>query len=130
MHTPDDRAFLSGFEATVLIEIDGLGRACFCHGSPRSDEECVTERTPAQRIHEFMAGIDASVVVTGHVHVSYDRVVDGIRMIGPGASGFHMRPGRAHAGRSSVPTSSSGAPTTTSRRRRSSCARRMIRASS
>jgi len=93
LHTPDDRAFLSGFEETVLIEIDGLGRTCFCHGSPRSDEECVTERTPAQRIHEFMAGIDASVVVTGHVHVSYDRVVDGIRMVGPGSVGLPYEAG-------------------------------------
>ena len=95
VRTPDDRAFLSGFEEMVLIEIDGLGQTCFCHGSPRSDEECVTERTPAQRIHEFMAGIDASVVVTGHVHVSYDRVVDGIRMIGPGSVGlpYEAEPG-------------------------------------
>jgi putative phosphoesterase len=93
MHTPEDRAFLSGFEATVLVEIDGLGPTCFCHGSPRSDEECVTERTPAVRVHEFMAGIDASVVVTGHVHVSYDRLVDGIRTIGPGSVGLPYESG-------------------------------------
>jgi putative phosphoesterase len=93
MHTPDDRAFLSGFEATVLVEIDGLGPTCFCHGSPRSDEECVTERTPAVRVHELMAGIDASVVVTGHVHVSYDRLVDGIRTIGPGSVGLPYESG-------------------------------------
>ena len=63
-------AFLAGFEPTVSVDVDGLGPTCFCHGSPRSDEECVTERTPAERVREFMAGIDASVVVTGHVHVS------------------------------------------------------------
>ena len=95
MHTAEDRAFLSGFEATVLVEVDGLGLTCFCHGSPRTDEECVTERTPAERVHEFMAGVDASAVVTGHVHVSYDRVVDGIRTIGPGSVGlpYESEPG-------------------------------------
>ena len=93
MHTPEDRAFLSGFEATVLVDVDGLGPTCFCHGSPRSDEECVTERTPAERVREFMAGVDASVVVTGHVHVSYDRVVDGIRTIGPGSVGLPYEAG-------------------------------------
>ena len=93
MHTAEDRAFLSGFEATVLVEVDGLGPTCFCHGSPRSDEECVTERTPAERVHEFMAGVDASAVVTGHVHVSYDRVVDGIRTIGPGSVGLPYESG-------------------------------------
>jgi putative phosphoesterase len=95
MHTPDDLAFLRGFEETVLVGVDGLGRTCFCHGSPRSDEECVTDRTPAERVHEFMAGTHASVVVTGHVHVSFDRVVDGIRMIGPGSVGLPYETGRS-----------------------------------
>ena len=93
MHTAEDRAFLSGFEATVLVEVDGLGSTCFCHGSPRSDEECVTERTPAERVHEFMADVDAGAVVAGHVHVSYDRVVDGIRTIGPGSVGLPYESG-------------------------------------
>ena len=87
-HTSKDLAFLAGFEPTVDVDVDGLGLTCFCHGSPRSDEECVTERTPAERVHEFMAGVDARAVVTGHVHVSYDRVVDGIRTIGPGSVGL------------------------------------------
>ena len=77
----------------MLVEVDGLGPTCFCHGSPRSDEECVTERTPAERVREFMAGVDASAVVTGHVHVSYDRVVDGIRTIGPGSVGLPYEAG-------------------------------------
>ena len=94
MHTPEDLAFLAGFEPTVLVDVDGLGPTCFCHGSPRSDEECVTERTPAERAHELMADVDANVVVTGHVHVSYDRVVDGIRTIGPGSVGLPYEAGR------------------------------------
>ena len=41
-----------------------------------------------------MADVDANVVVTGHVHVSYDRVVDGIRTIGPGSVGLPYEAGR------------------------------------
>jgi putative phosphoesterase len=88
MHTPEDIAFLGGFEPTVSVEVDGLGATCFCHGSPRSDEECVTERTPAERVREFMAGIDERVVVTAHIHVSYDRLVDGVRLLSPGSVGL------------------------------------------
>jgi len=88
MHTPDDLAFLAGFDPTVIVDVDGLGPTCFCHGSPRSDEELVTERTPAERVREFMAGVDERVVVTAHVHVRYDRVVDGVRLIGPGSVGL------------------------------------------
>ena len=36
------REFLAGFEENVVVEVDGLGPVRFCHGSPRSDEECVT----------------------------------------------------------------------------------------
>jgi putative phosphoesterase len=87
-HTADDLAFLAGFEETVSVDVDGLGPTCFSHGSPRSDEECVTERTPAERVREFMAGRDEQVVVTAHVHLQYDRTVDGIRCVGPGSVGL------------------------------------------
>jgi predicted phosphodiesterase len=87
-HTPEDLAFLRDFEATVSVEVDGLGPVCFCHGSPRSDEECVTERTPAERVREFMAGRDERVVVTAHVHLQYERSVGGIRCVGPGSVGL------------------------------------------
>ena len=87
-HTDADLAFLSGFEPTVTVHIDGLGAICFCHGSPRSDEECVTERTPEERVREFMSGVEANVVVTAHVHVQYDRSVAGVRLLCPGSVGL------------------------------------------
>ena len=87
-HTTEDLAFLASFEPTVTVDVDGLGPTCFCHGSPRSDEECVTERTPVERVREFMSGRDERVVVTGHVHLQYDRSVDGIRCVGPGSVGL------------------------------------------
>jgi predicted phosphodiesterase len=87
-HVEGDVAFLAGFDPTVSVDVGGLGRTCFCHGSPRSDEECVTERTPAERVREFMEGVEATTVVTAHVHVSYDRTVDGIRVVGPGSVGL------------------------------------------
>jgi predicted phosphodiesterase len=87
-HVEGDVAVLAGFDPTVSVDVGGLGRTCFCHGSPRSDEECVTERTPAERVREFMEGVEATTVVTAHVHVSYDRTVDGIRVVGPGSVGL------------------------------------------
>ena len=92
-HREEDLAFLAGFEQTVSVVVDGLGATCFCHGSPRSDEECVTERTPAGRVREFMAGRDEKVVVTAHVHVQYDRTVDGVRLLCPGSVGLPYEDG-------------------------------------
>jgi putative phosphoesterase len=87
-HSDEDIAFLRTFEATISIDVDGLGPTRFCHGSPRSDTECVTERTPPERVREFMAGVDERVVVTGHVHVRHDRWVGGVRLVGPGSVGL------------------------------------------
>jgi len=86
-HDADATAFVNGFEPFVVVELDGLGPTRFVHGSPRSDEECVTPETPAARVAEFMAGVPEQVIVTAHVHVSYDRRVGDIRLVGPGSVG-------------------------------------------
>jgi putative phosphoesterase len=94
-HDEQARAFVHDFADHVTVDVNGLGATRFVHGSPRSDEECVTERTPPERVREFMTGVDERVVVTAHVHVSYDRLVDGVRLLSPGSVGmpYEGRPG-------------------------------------
>jgi len=94
-HGPADVAFVTGFEPAVVVEHDRLGAIRFTHGSPRSDEECVTTRTPAERVREFLAGVDERVVFTAHTHVQYDRVVDDTRLVNAGSVGmpYEGRPG-------------------------------------
>jgi predicted phosphodiesterase len=86
-HGEEATRLVNNFEPHVVVDVDGLGPTRFVHGSPRSDEECVTPRTPAERVREFMAGVPERVIVTAHVHVSYDRQVDGVRLVGPGSVG-------------------------------------------
>ena len=94
-HSAEDLSFLASFEATVIVDVDGLGRTCFAHGSPRSDEECVTRETPASRVREFTDGVDASVIVTAHTHMQFDREVAGLRVVNPGSVGlpYETEPG-------------------------------------
>jgi putative phosphoesterase len=94
-HTDEIREFLAGFEEQVVVAIDGLGPVRFCHGSPRSDEECVTPETPEERVREFSEGVDEGVIVTGHVHIQFDREVAGIRSVNSGSVGlpYEGKPG-------------------------------------
>ena len=94
-HTPELREFLAGFEESVVVEVDGLGAVRICHGSPRSDEECVTPATPEARAREFAKGVDERVIVTAHVHIQFDREVAGIRSINAGSVGlpYEGKPG-------------------------------------
>ena len=95
-HTDAMRDFLGAFEENVVVEIDGLGAVRLCHGSPRSDEECVTPETPEERVREFSAGVDERVIVTAHVHIQFDREAAGIRSVNAGSVGLPYE-GRAGA---------------------------------
>jgi predicted phosphodiesterase len=94
-HSPELREFLAGFEEYVVLNVDGLGPVRFCHGSPRSDEECVTPETPEARVREFSAGVAERVIVTAHVHIQFDREVAAIRSVNAGSVGlpYEGRPG-------------------------------------
>ena len=76
----------------MSAEVDGLGATLFCHGSPRSDEECVTVETPPERVAEFTAGAEADCVVTAHTHMQYDRRVRETRLLNPGSVGLPYEP--------------------------------------
>jgi predicted phosphodiesterase len=94
-HDPVDRAFLASFAERLTLDVDGLGPTLFCHGSPRSDEEIVTDLTPDERMAALLEGVEERVVVTAHVHIQFDRVVHGVRSINAGSVGmpYEGRPG-------------------------------------
>ena len=79
---------LAGFAAQVVFDVASLGRVLACHGSPRSDEECVTEATPDDRMGELLAGVEADLLITCHTHVQYDRLSRGVRCLNPGSVGL------------------------------------------
>jgi predicted phosphodiesterase len=94
-HAGELREFVERFEEQVVVDVDGLGAVRFCHGSPRSDEECVTPETPDERVREFMDGVAERVLVTAHVHIQFDREAAGVRSVNPGSVGlpYEGRPG-------------------------------------
>ncbi len=88
-------ALVAGWPLTVELAIDGLGRVCFCHSTPRSDTEVVTPLTPEPDIVEALSGTDAATVVCGHVHVQWDIPAGRKRLVNAGSVGFGYegRPG-------------------------------------
>jgi len=80
--------FLAGLPLTQTVGVKGLGRALFCHGSPRSDEEIVTALTPEERAASMLSGVVERLVVCGHTHVQFDRLVAGKRLVNAGSVGL------------------------------------------
>jgi putative phosphoesterase len=65
-----------------------LGGVRYCHGSPRNDEEILTRVSPDDRFRAALEGVEEKVVVGGHTHVQFERVVDGIRFVNAGSVGI------------------------------------------
>jgi putative phosphoesterase len=86
--TAEQQRLLRELPESQTLDLDGLGRTLFCHGSPRSDEEIVTRLTPAERLAPMLAGVNEAVVVHGHTHVRYDRRSGGKRILCPGSIGM------------------------------------------
>ncbi|MDQ3862650.1 MAG: metallophosphatase family protein [Actinomycetota bacterium] len=82
------RDLLASFSERLVVEVEGVGRVLFCHGSPRSDEEIVTTATTEGRLREILAGVDQDLVVCGHTHAQFDRHVGSKRVINAGSVGM------------------------------------------
>jgi putative phosphoesterase len=80
-------AFLASLPLDVTLDLPRLGAVRFCHGAPGSDTLTITLLTPNERLRELLAGVEERVVVCGHTHVQFDRVVDGIRVVNAGSVG-------------------------------------------
>jgi predicted phosphodiesterase len=92
------RDLLDRLPLTVTMEIDGLGRALFCHASPRRDDEMLLVDSPPSRWAEALDGVDADVVVCGHTHMPFDRLAAGRRVVNAGSVGMpYGHPGASWA---------------------------------
>ena len=81
--TDEQTAFLQALPATAKID-----RVLYVHASPRNDEDIFTERTPEERIAFLFGDVDADVVVCGHTHTQFERVIAGRRVVNSGSVGM------------------------------------------
>jgi putative phosphoesterase len=87
---PDQVELLAGLPHPVRVEVDGFGTVVFCHGTPRDDDEVVLVDTRMTRWAEVFAGLDESdrVVVCGHTHMPFVRLVDRRLVVNSGSIGM------------------------------------------
>lgn len=94
------RAWLRTLPREIRFETEGR-RILLCHGSPRDTTEYLFENRSDGYLRQFTAGgradAHAGVIVFGHTHVPYRRVVDGVHFINTGSVG-RPKDGDPHAG--------------------------------
>jgi diadenosine tetraphosphatase ApaH/serine/threonine PP2A family protein phosphatase len=85
---PEEEQLLASWPLTLRVDVRGLGDVLFCHATPRNDMEIFTRSTPEDRLLKVFDGVTSPVVVCGHTHMQFDRIVGGIRVVNAGSVGM------------------------------------------
>jgi predicted phosphodiesterase len=84
----DQREAIARWPSTYDLEIPELERTLFCHATPRNDTEIFTRVTAEERLAVVFRDVNASVVVCGHTHMQFNRMVGQRRVINAGSVGM------------------------------------------
>ena len=85
---PERVTWLQSLPTQLELEIEGLGRVLFVHGSPRSDEEMLLRTASDERLAMILEAVEADVVVCGHTHMQFDRRFGDTRVVNAGSVGL------------------------------------------
>src|SRR5262245_58471245 len=76
---------LASWPKTVRLDVARIGTIVFCHATPRDEDEIFTKLTPEDRLLQIFQPVDAAVVVCGHTHMQFDRMIGGVRVVNAGS---------------------------------------------
>ena len=85
---PEIQGLLAEWPKTLQMEIGDLGRVFFCHATPRNDTEIFTRLTSEEKLLPVFADVDARLVICGHTHMQFDRMVGKFRVVNAGSVGM------------------------------------------
>ena len=85
---PEDQRLVARWPKALRLEIPGMGSALFCHATPRNDVDVFTRLTPQERLRPFFEGLGVSLVVCGHTHMQFDRMIGNVRVVNAGSVGM------------------------------------------
>jgi predicted phosphodiesterase len=82
------KQLVAGWPKTLRVEVSGVGQVLFCHATPLNENDIFTRLTPEGRLLPLFEGLNVSVVVCGHTHMQFDRMVGRTRVVNAGSVGM------------------------------------------
>ncbi len=82
----ESRCFISRLPIEIRLNLSGH-RALMTHSSPAHEGEHLSDSTPDERLREIAKIASSDIVLIGHSHSAFHRVVDGTMFINPGSVG-------------------------------------------
>jgi putative phosphoesterase len=94
--TPEQAAVIAAWPKTLETEIAGVGRVLFCHATPRNDTEIFVKTTAEEKLKPIFDVTDVDLVVCGHTHMQFDRMIGNVRVVNAGSVGMPYGRPRAY----------------------------------
>src|SRR5437660_71651 len=60
----------------------------FCHATPQNPNDVFTRLTPDDKLVSMIGEMDADVLVCGHTHMQFNRMIGGLRVVNAGSVGM------------------------------------------
>ena len=93
---PADLQAIDSWPLTRQIAIDGIGEVLFCHATPRNDTEIFLKTTADEKLRPIFDPLGVQLVVCGHTHMQFDRIVGRTRIINAGSVGMPFQAAGAY----------------------------------
>ena len=84
--TSESKGFLRSLSKEIRFEADGR-RVLLVHGSPRRMNEYLFEDRPASSFARLAASSDADIIVFGHTHKPYTKLIGDVLFVNDGSVG-------------------------------------------
>jgi predicted phosphodiesterase len=85
---PALESWIASWTSTWCEHIPGLGDVQFCHATPRSDSENFTRLTPEPLLAPVFPELESKIVICGHTHMPFDRMIGKVRVVNAGSVGM------------------------------------------
>jgi hypothetical protein len=79
---------IADWPLTLRVQVGDVGEVLFCHATPRDANEIFTRATPEGKLLPVFQNLNVPVVVCGHTHMQFDRMVGNVRVINAGSVGM------------------------------------------
>ncbi len=84
--TSGNKTWLRGLPPEIRLDADGV-RLRLVHGSPRRMNEYLFEDRDPNSLARIARSADCDVLLFGHTHIPWSRMIEGVRMINTGSAG-------------------------------------------
>jgi putative phosphoesterase len=85
---PDESRLVASWPKTTRVQISELGAVLFCHGTPRDEDEIFTRMTAEDLLRPLFDPLGVAIVVCGHTHMQFDRMIGKTRVLNAGSVGM------------------------------------------